>query len=524
MRVRLAGLAAVGVLAGTAACGLVIGLEDHEAYPAEGGVVGVEASTDGTMMDGGHEGATGDGMVVGDAKGDAVINDGGGGCEASCGDACVDLQSDNNNCGTCGVTCAASPCYRATCGGGAVAQLTAGTEHACALLQAGDVWCWGADDKGQILGPAGASACPLGPCRPTPARIPGLPNVVQISAGGDQTCALDPDGGVWCWGSNAGAGLGHSPTTDPMCTVGGATVPCNAQPAAVAGLPGPATSVTSGQSSFACALVSGGSVYCWGDDSYAELGPAGDGGPSPSPQLVITDAGSVAAGFAHACALVGGAPTCWGSNASGELGHTPGGTDQSCPNATFCNPTPQALPVTGTIRMHPGYYASCFETSSGLSCVGANDVGQLGLDGIDASASPTPTAVTIEQGTFNSVVAMDFGYKTACAVAVARLYCWGNDETHQTSDPTPGFCNTTNEPCVIEGYRVGLVNVAEVSASTYATFVRTTDGHVWSWGNNGAGQLGHAPGDAGDEGGCDPSAFPSGTVCNVLPLQVQGLP
>ena len=87
MRVRLAGLAAVGVLAGTAACGLVIGLEDHEAYPAEGGVVGVEASTDGTMMDGGHEGATGDGMVVGDAKGDAVINDGGGGCEAACGDA-----------------------------------------------------------------------------------------------------------------------------------------------------------------------------------------------------------------------------------------------------------------------------------------------------------------------------------------------------------------------------------------------------------------------------------------------------
>ena len=522
MRVRLAGLAAVGVLVGTAACGLVIGLEDHEAYPAEGGV-GVEASTDGTMMDGGHEAGTGDGMVVGDAKGDAVIDDGGGGCEASCGDACVDLQSDKSNCGTCGFACDGSSCYRATCGGGTVTQLTAGIEHACALLQAGDVWCWGADDKGQILGPAGASACPLGPCRPTPARIPGLPNVVQISAGGDQTCARDPDGGVWCWGSNAGAGLGHSPTTDPMCTVGGATVPCNAQPAAVAGLPGPATSVTSGQTSFACALVNG-SVYCWGDDSYAELGPAGDGGLSPTPQLVLAGAGAVAAGFAHACALVGGAPTCWGSNASGELGHTPGGTDQSCPNATFCNGTPQPLSVAGVVRMHPGYYASCFETTNGVECLGANDVGQLGLGTFNATANATPAAITIESSNLTNLAGMDFGYKTACALALATVYCWGDDETHQTNAAQDGFC-TANLPCVIDGHAVGLVNVAEVRASAYTTIARTDDGHVWAWGNNGAGQLGHPPGDAGDVGGCDPTAFPpGGTLCNSGPTTVQGLP
>ena len=524
MKARLVGLAAVCALAGTAACGLVIGLEDHEAYPAEGGVV-VEASThDGTMtMDSGRpDGGSSDGSVPSDASGD-VIPEAGAVCEASCGDACVDLQTDDHNCGTCGLACDASSCYRATCGGGAVSQVSAGTEHACALLQAGDVWCWGADDQAQILGPGDASTCPLGPCRPTPARIGALPNVVQISAGGDQTCAVDADGGVWCWGSNAGAGLGHSPGTDPTCTVGGASVPCNAQPAAVAGLPGPATAVTSGQSSFACALVSG-SVYCWGDDSYDELGPAGDGGPSPAPQLVVTGAGAVAAGFAHACALVGGAPTCWGSNVSGELGHAPGGTDQTCLGATFCNPAPQTLPLTGVVRMHPGYHGSCFETPTVPYCVGANDVGQLGLDSIDAGADPTLAPVSIEQGTFSSIAIMDFGYKTACALATARVYCWGDDETHQTSDPTPGFCNTTNLPCVVDGYRVGLVNVAEIHASAYATFARTTDGHVWAWGNNGAGQLGHAPGDAGDEGGCDPATFPSGTDCNEVPAPVQGLP
>jgi alpha-tubulin suppressor-like RCC1 family protein len=300
-------------------------------------------------------------------------------------------------------------------------------------------------------------------------------------------------------------------------------VPCNPQPAAVAGLPGAATAVTSGQTGFACALVGGG-VYCWGDDSYAELGPAGDGGPSPSPQLVVTDAGSVAAGFAHACALVGGTPTCWGSNVSGELGHAPGATDQTCAGGAFCNPTPQALAVTGVTRLHPGYYASCFETSTTPVCLGDNDVGQLGLDTFDSNPHATPTAIGIQPGTLSSVVTMDFGYKTACAIAMARLYCWGDDETQQTSAPSPGFCTGSNLPCVIDGYRVGLPNVVDVRASTFATFARTTDGRVWSWGNNGAGQLGHVPGDAGDEAGCDPAAFPSGTDCNLVPLPVQGLP
>jgi alpha-tubulin suppressor-like RCC1 family protein len=513
----------MGALAGTAACGLLIGLEDHEAYPAEGGVV-PEGSTPDVTTDGsgGHDAGPGDSSTAVDASGDA-IHDAGLGCETSCNDACVDLQTDNQNCGTCGMTCTGSTCYRATCGGGAVTQLTAGNEHACALLQAGDVWCWGADDQAQILGPADASTCPLGPCRPTPTQIPGLPNVVQVSAGGAQTCAVDADGGVWCWGANPSGGLGHGPSTDSTCSPGGVGVACNPQPTLVTNLPGPASAVASGQSSFACALV-GGSVYCWGDDVYAELGPS-DGGSSPVPQLVVTGATAVAAGYQHACALVGGTPTCWGSNVSGELGHSPeAGIDQSCAGSP-CNDTPQALTVTGVTRIHAGYHASCFETPSGPVCLGADDVGQLGLDTYDPNANPTPTAVTIEPGTLTSTATMDFGYKTACALASARLYCWGDDETHQTSDPTPGVCTaTTGLPCVIDGYRVDLANVVDVHTAPYATFARTSDGHVVAWGNNGAGQLGHPPGDAGDEGGCDPTVFSTPSECNANPVVIQGIP
>jgi serine/threonine-protein kinase len=187
---------------------------------------------------------------------------------------------------------------------------------------------------------------------------------------------------------------------------------------------------------------------------------------------------------------------------------------------------PQALSVTGTTRMHPGRYASCFETPGGISCLGANDVGQLGRGTYNATANPTPGAVVIESSDLQNVAGMDLGSRTACALALATVYCWGDDETQQTN-ATPaqdGFC-TSNVPCIIDGHAVGLVNVAEVRASTYATIARGVDGRIWAWGNNGAGQLGHPPGDASDEGGCDPAAFPpSGTLCNGIPVAVQGLP
>jgi alpha-tubulin suppressor-like RCC1 family protein len=516
VRRRLVGAAAVMGLAGTAACSLVLGLSDHEPYPAEGGTP-VEASAPDGTTEASHDAG---GSDVTDAQSE-LAPEAGLVCETGsvCGDACVDLQTDESHCGTCGVACEASTCYRATCGGSAVAALTAGTGHACALLRAGDVWCWGADDQAQILGPADAASCPLGPCRPQPVVIAGLPNAAQISAGGDQTCAVDVDGGVWCWGSNATAGLGHPPAGDPTCATGDASVPCNPTPTRVAGLPGPATSVTSGQTGFACALASTG-VYCWGDDSLAQLGPSGVDAASPAPLFVTSGASDVSAGFAHACALAGGAVTCWGTNAAGEMGHPSGTGDQTCAGGTPCDPSLHSINVNGTTRMHAGFHASCFESNGGASCVGANDLGQLGQGGDVPTSNPTPSPETLT----TSLSSLDFSGETACAItATASLVCWGNDETHQTSAATPDSC-TGGVACVLNGVTVPLGGVVEVRTSQYATFARTSDGGVWAWGHNGAGQLGHVPGMGGDTTGCDPAAFVGGTVCNATPTAVTGLP
>ena len=70
-----------------------------------------------------------------------------------------------------------------------------------------------------------------------------------------------------------------------------------------------------------CALLTDGSVRCWGDNRYAELG-LGDTAPHSETQ---TPQGKVAVALAlgqvHSCALFeDGYTQCWGENSGGQLG------------------------------------------------------------------------------------------------------------------------------------------------------------------------------------------------------------
>jgi alpha-tubulin suppressor-like RCC1 family protein len=73
---------------------------------------------------------------------------------------------------------------------------------------------------------------------------------------------------------------------------------------------------------YACALTTGGQVWCWGSNDSGQLGGAGDSGPTPR-QVPIEGDGvvEISAGLQHACARqADGTVWCWGSNAGGELG------------------------------------------------------------------------------------------------------------------------------------------------------------------------------------------------------------
>jgi alpha-tubulin suppressor-like RCC1 family protein len=93
-----------------------------------------------------------------------------------------------------------------------VVDLELGSYHACALTKARMVECWGYSEVGQLAhDPETDPVSSSGDLYlGTPAVVAGLSNVTQIAVGGFTSCALLSDGTVWCWGRNDNGEAGHS--------------------------------------------------------------------------------------------------------------------------------------------------------------------------------------------------------------------------------------------------------------------------------------------------------------------------
>ncbi len=76
---------------------------------------------------------------------------------------------------------------------GSVVELALGHAHSCARTRDGSVWCWGANDHGQLGDGSIAD-------RPAPVRVAGITKAVSIAAGSDRSCAVRADDAILCWG------------------------------------------------------------------------------------------------------------------------------------------------------------------------------------------------------------------------------------------------------------------------------------------------------------------------------------
>jgi alpha-tubulin suppressor-like RCC1 family protein len=126
--------------------------------------------------------------------------------------------------------------------------------------------------------------------------------MVELAAGGDQTCARDAAGVVRCWGRGvADAVIRPTIVTDLT-----------------------ATALAVGRA-HACAIRGDGTAVCWGAN---DSGQRGDGSTSaaPAPTVPTVVVGldralQLAAGGAHTCAVrIDGAVLCWGADTSRQLG------------------------------------------------------------------------------------------------------------------------------------------------------------------------------------------------------------
>jgi alpha-tubulin suppressor-like RCC1 family protein len=164
----------------------------------------------------------------------------------------------------------ATPTYHARGGGngdpelvenlGPAAFVSGAVEHACALLETGEIECWGLSRWGKL-----GTGTPTSPMSFSPIHVAGLSGVTLLDSAPNRNYVLSGIGDPTCWGRNlAGPPVdpGDEGHPDPMPFPVGF----------------PLTRVTLG-TYHACGLREDERVVCWGMNSSGQLGT---GAPSRS--------------------------------------------------------------------------------------------------------------------------------------------------------------------------------------------------------------------------------------------------
>ncbi len=313
-----------------------------------------------------------------------------------------------------------------------VIDIEAGSYHACALLQNGQAYCWGENNKGQVGVGSGSGIVA------TPTLVPGQ-TFGQITLGAEHTCGImgtPPLAGanyVYCWGDNTDGEFGNNlPTSAVQST------PLNT---------GLIYYAISAGNLYTCGINNKavGGLYCWGNNQFAQLGNGYSGtfystpqqsnvlNPSTGGLAVVT---SVSAGNTTTCAIDNaGHASCWGDNTYGQTGNGVTGT-------TVLNPTliPGGYSWTS---ISVGSNSVCGIASTADYCWGFNGSGQLG-NGTSGTAGTSSPAAVIGSGALFTQFTVGEGSQSACYITGGIVSCFGSDTNGQLGIGPPVFSAMPN--------------------------------------------------------------------------------
>ena len=474
-RVRLAGLF---VLVGTLDIACSSGLPPDKSDAGVGGTV----ATGGTAGSAAHAGGTANNGGNSAAAGGRGGANGVGGLSSAGGLSVGGAQakSGSSNAGgspTGGESAVAGGVTSATGGANPVGGASTIGAAGGATFTGGASYTGGTLSTGgsTSMGTGGALSTVTGGTSGTGGAVSAKLVAKAITAGGDHTCAVLSDGSVQCWGDNSYGELGNGNTTNSSLPV---TVP---------GITN-ATAVTAGgedasPSGHSCAVLNSGMIQCWGDNNFGELG---DGtaisGAITVPVTVvgITSAIAVASGDgdSNTCALLNGATgiNVWCWGSNG---------DGQLGNGSSGYLTSSSVPelVTGITSAVAVAGSGIYQNLDNHICAvlgnGTVQCWGYNADGELGNGTTVNSSVPVTVPGITSAVAVAAGRINTCAVlSSGTVQCWGHKEDGTTTNslvPVPVS---------------GITNAIAVAAGGSHACALLSGGSVQCWGLNGAGQLG----------------------------------
>lgn len=327
----------------------------------------------------------------------------------------------------------------------------------CLITLAGELYCWGFNDSGQV-GDGTTTT------RYLPTKVStSFSDFIDVSRATNHTCAVRSDGTAWCWGMGAIGRLGRGSVADSYL------------PVLVTGVAG-AVDIEAFDNN-TCVLLQDKKVKCWGDNADGQIGNL----VAPSPALTsyyvvgLNDAVDLAVGYSHVCAVREAGPAvCWGRNDHGQLGSS--------------SNLPQPLPgpvsnFTDFSQISAGNFHTCALRVNGSAyCWGDNSYGQLGdFTNIDRDQPALVTSLT------SGVTQIELGNVTSCARSSdGSVRCWGYGETFNLGN---GIAQNTTFPVLVPGLGNA---VASVTMGNGESCALTFDTSALCWGGpNDYGSLGN---------------------------------
>lgn len=324
-----------------------------------------------------------------------------------------------------------------------------GGSHGCVINTLGETWCWGDGFYGQ-LGDG------LDYHYGFPVQVVNFANPSFVSAGANTTCGVNTAGQAYCWGLGGYGQMGNGTNTNE-----------NYSPVAVT--IGTLSKISVGGASQVCAITTEGAAFCWGADTWGQLG---NGAPLANSNLPVQVTGlvngtmaDIAGGGRFTCGLtVGGGVKCWGYNGDGELGN----------NSTTNSPVPVDVSglASGVSAIAAGDYHACalLTADGSVKCWGYNGYGQIGDGTIDTNRLvPVPVV-----GLSAPAVAISGGGNHTCAVLNdGSMQCWGYNSEGQlgVGDDDPDIALTPMTVVDEIGSVMGTVTYAGTQPNWHKIYV-----------------------------------------------------